>query len=274
MKAQTKKRILCISLVAITTISAVLPVMTSFAATSFSSYTIESSDNDPVDYEFANPKWSMSDNKAVATWIRSDKAQKYTLKLYWVYDGKTSLLTTVSTTQGKYDFSKTIKGNGSGTYYFILTGDKSFDSLTSERQEITKDQLKNLKNTGSNTHTVTLKDYVNPMIEPTDEKDKTLNSEYSKDKNNYNTVELKDKKSTFYFTPMGYIYYDKDGKVVSNGWKLISNNWYHFKNGFMEQNTWVHNYDGDRYVEKYGKLVVNGVTPDGFKVDEAGRKIP
>lgn len=309
MHIKTKKKILCIGvsiITIITIVSAILPAMTAMADTlntsdinsiissvlptidkmksgdysglnvtevSVDSNDDEVSDNDPVDYEFANPKWSLSNNQAIATWTRSSRSQTYTLKLYWINDGKTSLLTTVSTEKGKYDFSRTIKGNGTGTYYYVLTGSKSLDSLTSERQEISQDQLKTLKNTG-NTKKTTVKDYVNPLLEPDNEEDRTLNSEYSKDKNNYNTIDLKDKKSTFIFTPMGYIYYDKEGKIVSNGWMLISDNWYHFKDGFMEQDTWVHNYDGDRYVGKYGKLVVNGVTPDGSKVDAAGRKIP
>ena len=114
MHIKTKKKILCIGVSIITIVSAILPAMTAMADTlntsdinsiissvlptidkmksgdysglnvtevSVDSNDDEVSDNDPVDYEFANPKWSLSNNQAIATWTRSSRSQTYTLKL-------------------------------------------------------------------------------------------------------------------------------------------------------------------------------------------------
>lgn len=60
---------------------------------------------------------------------------------------------------------------------------------------------------------------------------------------------------------MRYIY--ADGTYSINGWDSIENKWYYFDNdGYALVNQWV----GDYYVDENGVMLIDTITPDGFRV--------
>lgn len=64
-----------------------------------------------------------------------------------------------------------------------------------------------------------------------------------------------------------YRYWDDNGELVRSQWKQIEGKWYFFgSNGYVEENTWIGNY----YVGSDGAMLVNTVTPDGYKVGADG----
>lgn len=67
----------------------------------------------------------------------------------------------------------------------------------------------------------------------------------------------------------GWFYFGNDEIMVTN-WKKINGDWYFFGNdGEMKFELW----QGDYYLGTDGKMLTNATTPDGFKVDENGKKI-
>lgn len=58
------------------------------------------------------------------------------------------------------------------------------------------------------------------------------------------------------------------GRAIT-GWRKIGSDTYYFaSNGVMQKNRWI----GKYYVDKKGRLLRNGITPDGYKVDSDGKK--
>jgi hypothetical protein len=258
---------------------AALSAMLCFMTVPYNTYapcTVYAASYDSIDYHFANAEWETTSDKIKASWIASDKDQTYTITLYRRYKDTTERVKEVTTKASSYDFTRSIKGQGSGTYYFTIKGSKSNEILTSDHQEFTRDELKNKKGSKDKDDKQPkskVLDYRNPFAEPDKDTDCTLNSEYSQDKHDYSHIDAPENHvSVWQFTPAGYIYYDKTGAVVQDGWKLISKHWYHFSDGFMDTNKWIKNYDGERYVGKNGQLYVNTVTPDGHAVNDIGLK--
>ena len=63
-----------------------------------------------------------------------------------------------------------------------------------------------------------------------------------------------------------YIFSDNTFPIAK--WLEINGKWYNFdKNGYMVKNSWV----GDYYLGNDGVMLVNTVTPDGYRVDENGK---
>ncbi|MDO4295193.1 MAG: serine hydrolase [bacterium] len=70
----------------------------------------------------------------------------------------------------------------------------------------------------------------------------------------------------------GQVYlFDADGYMVK-GWRRVNNsNWYYFGgSGAMKKACWVQTNNDWYYVQEDGSLLTNGVTPDGYTVDEFG----
>ena len=63
-----------------------------------------------------------------------------------------------------------------------------------------------------------------------------------------------------------YYYFDSKGHMVT-GWEMINKNWYYFYDGgSMAKNEWV----GSYYLGSNGKMLVNTITPDGYRVNSYG----
>lgn len=69
---------------------------------------------------------------------------------------------------------------------------------------------------------------------------------------------------------VGWWYLDADGASPSNEWKELDGKWYYFDaNGYAATSRWI---DDTYYVGSDGAMIVNGTTPDGYKVDESGAR--
>ena len=67
-----------------------------------------------------------------------------------------------------------------------------------------------------------------------------------------------------------FYYLDENG-VIANGWRNVDGKYYYFlEDGSMAVNRWV---DGDYYVGADGVMLVSATTPDGYQLDENGKKI-
>ena len=67
-----------------------------------------------------------------------------------------------------------------------------------------------------------------------------------------------------------FYYLDENG-VIANGWRNLDGKYYYFlEDGSMAVNRWV---DGDYYVGADGVMLVSTTTPDGYQLDENGKKI-
>nr|WP_315433703.1 tetratricopeptide repeat protein [uncultured Stomatobaculum sp.] len=67
-----------------------------------------------------------------------------------------------------------------------------------------------------------------------------------------------------------FYYLDENG-VIANGWRNVDGKYYYFlEDGSMAVNRWV---DGDYYVGADGVMLVSTMTPDGYQLDENGKKI-
>ena len=67
-----------------------------------------------------------------------------------------------------------------------------------------------------------------------------------------------------------FYYLDENG-VIANGWRNVDGKYYYFlEDGSMAVNRWV---DGDYYVGADGVMLVSTTTPDGYQLDENGKKI-
>lgn len=66
-------------------------------------------------------------------------------------------------------------------------------------------------------------------------------------------------------------YYFDENEYMSTSWKKIEKDWFFFdkSSGEMLTKTWV----GEYYIGEEGKMLINTTTPDGFKVDENGKKV-
>lgn len=59
-------------------------------------------------------------------------------------------------------------------------------------------------------------------------------------------------------------YQNADGTYLVNQWSLIDGNWYYFDGrGYMMKDTWI---GGRYYLGKNGAMLVNTITPDGYRV--------
>lgn len=68
-----------------------------------------------------------------------------------------------------------------------------------------------------------------------------------------------------FFNPDGY---------MATGWQQVNGVWYYLhESGEMAEGTWVLGQEGWYYLNADGAMAVNTVTPDGFKVDMAGKWI-
>ena len=68
----------------------------------------------------------------------------------------------------------------------------------------------------------------------------------------------------------GAWYYMDNSGAMQTDWKKISNAWYYFNaDGVMQENRWV----GDYYLGSSGAMLVNTITPDGYRVDASGKWI-
>ncbi len=64
-------------------------------------------------------------------------------------------------------------------------------------------------------------------------------------------------------------YFNSKGHMVT-GWEMINKNWYYFyDSGSMAKNEWV----GSYYLGSNGKMLINTITPDGYRVDKNGKWI-
>ena len=64
-------------------------------------------------------------------------------------------------------------------------------------------------------------------------------------------------------------YFNSKGHMVT-GWEMINKNWYYFyDSGSMAKNEWV----GSYYLGSNGKMLINTITPDGYRVDKNGKCI-
>lgn len=67
----------------------------------------------------------------------------------------------------------------------------------------------------------------------------------------------------------GYWYRNDDGSYPKSAWQEIDKEWYYFDtNGYMVSNIWI----GEYYLGAEGKMLKNTTTPDGFYVDQTGKK--
>lgn len=65
----------------------------------------------------------------------------------------------------------------------------------------------------------------------------------------------------------GWWYQNDNGTYIVNDWQYIDGNWYCFNhNGYMYSNQWIGNY----YVGSNGAMLVNTITPDGYRVGTDG----
>ena len=68
----------------------------------------------------------------------------------------------------------------------------------------------------------------------------------------------------------GAWYYMDNSGAMQTDWKEISKAWYYFNaDGVMQANRWV----GDYYLGSSGAMLVNTITPDGYRVDASGKWI-
>lgn len=222
-----------------------------------------------VKYEFADPELKMSSGRIRAEWVESASTQGYTVKLYKSTNSSgQKLVRTVNSSKGAADLTSSVRNSGAGTYWYVLKGSKTSMMLTSEKLEVTKEDLKKLK---SGTTDVT---EVYKNKDPLTDIDNGINSKESKALMGYENIDTDNIRLGWQSTPVGYIYFDENGDPVTSGWRKIDGFWYHFKNGFMEVNSWVFNSDGKyRYVGQGGKMYFNMVTPDGWIVGSDGARV-
>lgn len=86
----------------------------------------------------------------------------------------------------------------------------------------------------------------------------------------------------YYFDETGYMktgwldingakyYLNSDGSMVSNNWNLQDGNWYYFDENGVMKTGWIFWKDQWYFLKPDGSMQTNGLTPDGYQVDEHG----
>ena len=63
-------------------------------------------------------------------------------------------------------------------------------------------------------------------------------------------------------------------KYVRDKWYQSEGQWYYFdESGYPLKDTWVEGEQGDYYLSESGAMLTDTVTPDGYLVDEKGRRM-
>ena len=211
------------------------------------------------DYVITSAYWDESLDNVIALWDEAADKTSYRIQLY-KGNKKIGALHTVSS--DKYNFSRQIADNGSGTYYFTIYPTKGGRNLTvkSEPLLVESDYLNKLKekykNGGGNTGNARSGPGVQPISPET-----TFNPALGN--RGWNQTG----------TQQWWWKFD-DGNYAKGTWLLLNDKWYYFNADGLMHTGWLKYKELWYYLSQNGDMLTNASTPDGFNVNADGVWVP
>lgn len=191
------------------------------------------------DLSIESVEWD-GDYSPVATWEEGQGAKSYQVRLY---RGSSSVTEAFTTTNTYYNFSSYF--TKTGEYYFRV---RSVGSNSKKGEWVESD-------------TMTVDDAQLSLIR----------SGYYSASNNANGNGPSSGSGYWLQDGVGWWYRNADGSYTTNGWQYINNAWYCFDNVGYMRTGWIPYNNAWYYCDvRTGAMLVNTVTPDGYRVDANG----
>lgn len=235
-----------------------------------------------ADYTISDASWDFGD-KAYATWEGAEDKTKYKVQLY---KGNKKIGGNNSTNSTKYDFTKLIIDNGSGSYKFrvyplkggpkmaIDSPAETFDADTVS--EFKKSRGGSTSNTTSNNNSSANSTNNSNWYQTNGywhyrNSDGTYATKWLKVDDHWYFFDANGNMQTGWIEDNGYRYYlNNPNGDMPVGWVLINDKWYYFEESGLYKTGWIE-YNGLWYYlnPNNGEMATN-TTVDGYNINQDG----
>lgn len=234
-----------------------------------------------ADYSISDASWDVGD-KAYATWDEPEDKTKYKVQLF---KGNKKVSSNISTSSEKYDFTKQIIDNGSGSYTFKVYPLKGGSAMivTSPAEYFDSETVSAFKKHKSNT-TSNNNSNNSTSNNPSGGTNwyQTNGSWHYRKPDSYNATgwylvnnlwylfDANGNMQTGWIENNGYRYYLRPSNGdMATGWELIDNKWYYFDESGLYKTGWIEYKGAWYYLSANGDMVTN-TTIDGYNINQDG----